>query len=67
VDLLVRGRSVVRFRGRRRRGTARGTGCRLASAVAGLLAQGVGLEDAIRWAKRYVERYLDRVLAKRKA
>jgi hydroxymethylpyrimidine/phosphomethylpyrimidine kinase len=65
VDLLVRRRSVVRFRGRRRPGTARGTGCRLASAVAGLLARGVDLEDAIRWAKRYVERYLDRVLVER--
>jgi hydroxymethylpyrimidine/phosphomethylpyrimidine kinase len=67
VDVLVRARSVVRFRGRRRRGTARGTGCRLASAIAGLLAQGADLEDAIRWAKRYVERYLDRVLGKRGA
>jgi hydroxymethylpyrimidine/phosphomethylpyrimidine kinase len=62
VDLLVRGRSVVRFRGRRRAGIARGTGCRLASAVAALLARGARLEDAIRWAKRYVERYLDRAL-----
>ena len=30
VDLLVRGRTVVRIAGRRRPGTARGTGCRLA-------------------------------------
>ncbi len=58
VDLLVRGRRVDRFAGRRRGGTARGTGCRLASAIAGLLAQGVPLEDAVRRAKRYVERYL---------
>lgn len=59
VDLLVEGRRVIRFVGRRRPGTARGTGCRLASAIAGLLAQGESLEPAIRRAKRLVERYLD--------
>ena len=61
VDLLVRGRSVVRIAGRRRPGTARGTGCRLASATAGFLARGLDLEAAVRGAKRIVERYLDRV------
>lgn len=60
VDLLVRGRRVDRLAGRRRPGTARGTGCRLASAIAAFLARGVVLEEAIRRAKRYVERYLDR-------
>lgn len=59
VDLLVRARTVTRFSGRRREGTARGTGCRLASAIAGLLARGEPLDEAIRRAKRYVERYLD--------
>lgn len=59
VDLLVRGRQVDRFPGRRRPGTARGTGCRLASAVAGLLARGLPLAEAVRRAKRLVERYLD--------
>ncbi len=59
VDLLVRGRGVVRLRGRRRPGTARGTGCRLASAAAGLLARGLPLEESVRRAKRLVERYLD--------
>jgi hydroxymethylpyrimidine/phosphomethylpyrimidine kinase len=59
VDLLVRGKTVVRFTGRRRAGTARGTGCRLASAIAGLLAAGAPLEEAVRGAKRVVERYLD--------
>jgi len=59
VDLLVRARRVVSLAGRRRPGTAPGTGCRLASAVAGLLARGVPLEEAIRGAKRRVERYLD--------
>jgi hydroxymethylpyrimidine/phosphomethylpyrimidine kinase len=61
VDLLVRARTVVRIRGRRRPGTARGTGCRLASAAAGFLARGFRLEDSVRRAKRLVERYLDAV------
>jgi hydroxymethylpyrimidine/phosphomethylpyrimidine kinase len=59
VDLLVEGRKVTRLEGRRRPGTARGTGCRLASAAAGLLAQGASLEEAVRGAKRVVEAYLD--------
>jgi hydroxymethylpyrimidine/phosphomethylpyrimidine kinase len=59
VDLLVERRSVTRFTGRRRSGTARGTGCRLASALAGLLARGASLEEAVRGAKKVVERYLD--------
>jgi hydroxymethylpyrimidine/phosphomethylpyrimidine kinase len=53
---------VTRFPGRRRRGTARGTGCRLASAIAGMLARGATLEEAVRAAKRVVERYLDGAL-----
>ncbi len=65
VDLLVRGRRVLRLEGRRRRGTARGTGCRLASAAAAWLARDLPLEEAVRRAKRYVERYLDRALAAR--
>jgi hydroxymethylpyrimidine/phosphomethylpyrimidine kinase len=60
VDLLVEGRRVVRLEGRRRPGAARGTGCRLASAAAGLLARGAPLEEAVRGAKRFVEAYLDR-------
>jgi hydroxymethylpyrimidine/phosphomethylpyrimidine kinase len=63
VDLLVEGRRVTRLTGRRRPGTARGTGCRLASAIAGLLAQGAALDDAVRGAKRVVERYLDAATA----
>jgi hydroxymethylpyrimidine/phosphomethylpyrimidine kinase len=59
VDLLVEGRRVVRLEGRRRRGPARGTGCRLASAAAGLLARGAPLEEAVRGAKRIVQDYLD--------
>jgi hydroxymethylpyrimidine/phosphomethylpyrimidine kinase len=60
LDLLVEGARVTRFVGRRRAGSARGTGCRLASAIAGLLAQGATLDEAVRGAKRVVERYLDR-------
>ena len=60
VDLLVEARRVTRYAGRRRAGTARGTGCRLASAIAGLLARGASLDEAVRGAKRLVERYLDR-------
>jgi hydroxymethylpyrimidine/phosphomethylpyrimidine kinase len=59
VDLLVDGARVVRFAGRRRAGTARGTGCRLASGIAAFLARGAPLEEAVRRAKRNVERYLD--------
>jgi hydroxymethylpyrimidine/phosphomethylpyrimidine kinase len=63
VDLLVERGRVTRLSGRRRRGTARGTGCRLASGIAGLLARGTPLEEAVRAAKREVERYLDRAAA----
>jgi hydroxymethylpyrimidine/phosphomethylpyrimidine kinase len=59
LDLLVEGRKVTRFPGRRRAGTARGTGCRLASAVAAHLAAGAPLEVAVRRAKALVARYLD--------
>lgn len=64
VDLLVEGRRVTRIAGRRRQGIARGTGCRLAAAIAGLLARGEPLETAVRRAKRLVERYLDAVEAR---
>ncbi len=59
VDLLVARGAVRRFEGRRRRGEARGTGCRLASAIAGLLARGSPLAEAILGGKQVVERYLD--------
>jgi hydroxymethylpyrimidine/phosphomethylpyrimidine kinase len=61
VDLLVEARRVVRIAGRRRAWNAPGTGCRLASAMAGLIAQGASPERAARGAKRVVERYLDAV------
>jgi hydroxymethylpyrimidine/phosphomethylpyrimidine kinase len=59
VDLLVEGRKVTRFEGTRRPGTARGTGCRLASAIAGLLAQGAPLAEAVEGGRVVVARYLD--------
>jgi hydroxymethylpyrimidine/phosphomethylpyrimidine kinase len=59
VDLLVEGRKVTRFEGARRQGTARGTGCRLAAAIAGLLAQGAALDEAVQGGRAVVERYLD--------
>ena len=59
VDLLVQDGRVTRFGGRRRPGTARGTGCRLTSAIAAFLAGGVTLEDAVRRGKALVGRYLD--------
>lgn len=59
IDLLVERGRVVRFEGRRRAGSARGTGCRLASSAAAFLAAGAPVEEAVRRAKRIVERYLD--------
>lgn len=59
VDLLVESRKVTRLAGRRRPGTARGTGCRLASAIAAHLAAGAPLEVAVRRAKALVASYLD--------
>ncbi|MBI5070851.1 MAG: hydroxymethylpyrimidine/phosphomethylpyrimidine kinase [Deltaproteobacteria bacterium] len=59
VDLLVTAGRVWRFEGHRRKGTARGTGCRLASAIAGLVARGASLPEAVRGAREVVERYLD--------
>jgi len=56
-DLLVQGRKVARLPGKRLP-AARGTGCRLASAIAGQLAQGASLLEAATAGKRLVERYL---------
>jgi hydroxymethylpyrimidine/phosphomethylpyrimidine kinase len=59
VDVLAeQGGAVVHLRGPRLRGGARGTGCRLASALAARLAIGVPLEAAAREAKEYVFGYL---------
>lgn len=54
-DLLIRpNHSPVNFEGTRHRGTLRGTGCMLASAIACGLATERGLEGSIDAAKRYV-------------
>lgn len=58
VDVLVTPDAAVRLPGPRLPGTARGTGCRLASALAAGLARGLSLEDAARSAKEYVAGYL---------
>ncbi|HHL40237.1 MAG TPA: bifunctional hydroxymethylpyrimidine kinase/phosphomethylpyrimidine kinase [Deltaproteobacteria bacterium] len=55
VDVLCRAGGTVRFEGRRVKGSMRGTGCRLASAVAAGLARGRSLEEAVADAKAYVE------------
>jgi hydroxymethylpyrimidine/phosphomethylpyrimidine kinase len=64
VDVLAeQGGGVSHFRGPRLRGGARGTGCRLASALAAGLAVGLPLEAAAREAKKYVFGYLRAALA----
>ncbi|MCA1811373.1 MAG: bifunctional hydroxymethylpyrimidine kinase/phosphomethylpyrimidine kinase [Halobacteriales archaeon] len=50
-DLLFDGRSLHEFAATRQEGRHRGTGCRLASRAAALLARGVPLLDAIRIAQ----------------
>ena len=55
VDLLVcADREVARLSGPRMRGTLRGTGCALASAIAAGLARELPLIDACREGKRYI-------------
>lgn len=60
LDLLVEPTGVHGLEGRRRQGTKRGTGCRLASHLAARLALGQGLPAAARAAKAFVAAYLDR-------
>ncbi len=57
VDLLTENGNERTFR-EERLPAARGTGCRLASALATLLARGVPLEEAVRKARAVVQRYL---------
>lgn len=59
LDLLVTRAERVALRGRRRPGTKRGTGCRLASWLAGGLARGLSPVEAAAGAKRFVASYLD--------
>lgn len=57
-DLLLQRPNATVLEGRRLPGTKRGTGCRLASFLAGRLALGHPLAQAARDAKAYVARYL---------
>lgn len=59
VDLLVTARGVEAFQGTRLP-EGRGTGCRLASAIAGLLAGGIPLGAAVDGARAVVRDYLTR-------
>ena len=52
--LYVEGEQSVAFSAPRRSGSARGTGCTLSSVIAGQLARGMALEDAIRAARAQV-------------
>lgn len=54
-DILYRQGRMIRFTGARIASkNNHGTGCTLSSTIAGLLAQGQGLEEAVRQAKDYV-------------
>jgi hydroxymethylpyrimidine/phosphomethylpyrimidine kinase len=63
VDVLVSAAGALHLTGPRLAGSARGTGCRLASALAAGLARGLSLEDAARAAKEFVAAYLRFALA----
>jgi hydroxymethylpyrimidine/phosphomethylpyrimidine kinase len=58
VDLLVQPGGITALRGPRVPGTRRGTGCRLASFLAGRLAAGDDLPAAAAAAKRFIAHYL---------
>lgn len=58
VDLLVRSEGALRLEAPRLERGRRGTGCRLASFLAGRLARGDGREEAFRSAKEAVHHYV---------
>jgi len=58
VDVLCEGDRCMRLAAPRLRREARGTGCRLSSALAAAIALGRGLEEAARAAKTLVGDYL---------
>jgi hydroxymethylpyrimidine/phosphomethylpyrimidine kinase len=60
VDVLATSEGVEEFRAPRIKANARGTGCRLASAMAAGLARGVKLRDAVMGAREFVRVYLSR-------
>jgi len=60
VDVLARGREITLFQGERFKGVkTHGTGCTLSSAIAGQLARGADLEEAVTEAKDYVHRAIE--------
>lgn len=59
LDLLCRPEGVARLAGSRIPESRRGTGCRLASALAAGLARGLGEEEALWGAKEVVRHYLE--------
>jgi hydroxymethylpyrimidine kinase/phosphomethylpyrimidine kinase len=57
-DVLADSRGVLVIKGKRARGTMRGTGCRHSSALAACLAKGRTIRQAARQARDYVRRYI---------
>jgi hydroxymethylpyrimidine/phosphomethylpyrimidine kinase len=64
-DVLAMGGAVERFAGSRIRGTARGTGCRLASGIAAGLALQQPIREAVMGARERVRAYLVQAAAQR--
>ncbi len=58
VDVLATPQGTTRFQASRIPGSRRGTGCRLASALAASLARGIPLLEAVPEAREYVRSYL---------
>lgn len=59
IDILFDGEEFTEFHAKRITGKkARGTGCRLSSAIAAELANGKKIKDAVSEAKKYVENYI---------
>jgi len=59
VDVLMGRTSVRRYRSSRRPGEFRGTGCALASAIAGGLSIGKSVPDAVKKARRMLIKWMD--------
>jgi len=59
VDVLVGKNDVRRYRGRRRTGEFRGTGCALASAIAARLSLGASVPEAVKSARKMLARWMD--------
>lgn len=62
VDLLMGAKQSKVFRGRRKPGEYRGTGCALASAISAGLAQGLDVPRAVAKARRLLMKWMDRAI-----